>query len=355
MRGLTRAVAAVGLAVGLLVGAAACATRAGYDEIILYYKAGVGDNRTFSECIPPGQSGDYPVDDETYSLPTTIRSWAIQHTGGDTQQAIDSGTAYGPDGQPGPHVLVYATASFYLNTNCGTGQRADKDPNSPVVQFWQKIGARGWGPKDQKIVDDNGEFSVAGWDMMLQETLVAAETKALANGTRYYTADALDSNAHGERTQVEQRIAPIFQDELRQRLGGDFFCGAAYVRNSAATWTDDVQKGTNPDGSPIFGQQKTTGLCPPIRISITDVDYADPKIAAARAAVYAAEQDAKAQVIAAQAQADKARILGQSAQNPAYLAYLGAQAQLEAAQACRANPNCTVIIGAGGGVNVNTK
>jgi len=118
----TRVVGAL-LAVIALVGTlTACSTRAPADFVILYYKAGAGDNREFQECIEPGHAGSYPVDDEVFPLPVSLRTWNIAVQGGDTDRPITSGSkpapVNGPDGrptgqtQPGPEVLIWATADF---------------------------------------------------------------------------------------------------------------------------------------------------------------------------------------------------------------------------------------------------
>lgn len=343
MRTLTKRLLAGAAALALAGTLGACATRAGYDEVILYYTAGAGDNKAFSSCIEPGTAGDYPVDDETYSLPTSLRTWNIRHEGGDTDKAIDSGTKPGTDGQPGPHVLTYATADFFINTDCKGGK------DSPLVKFWESLGRRYGISKD----GESGGFDIGAFRNLMLNTIVPAEEKSLAEGTRFYAADDLDANAHGERAELERRMAPLFQAELRAKLGGDFFCGVGYNRGQTVTWTELVADGTDPDGKPKVKEQPKSGTCPPVRISITDIDYADPGIAAARANVYKSEQDAKAKVVAAQAELDRSRILGQAAQNEAYLRYQEVQAQIAAAEACKANPNCTVIIDGSGHAGVN--
>lgn len=331
------------LAVSVLAGVGACSTRAGYDEVVLYYMSGAGDNKAFGSCIEPGKAGDYPVDDEVYSIPTSLRTWNIRRQGGDTDQAVDSGTKPGADGQPGPHVLTYAAADFFINTDCKDGK------NSPVVKFWESLGRR-YG------IAENGEngFKVAKFRDLMLNTIVPSEEKALAEGTRWYTADDLDANAHGERGELERRMAPLFGAELRAKLGGDFFCGVGYQRGREVSWTELVPDGVDADGKPKVKEERRSGTCPPVRISITDIDYADPGIAAARAGVYRAEQEAKAKLIAAQSELDRSRILGQAAQNEAYLRYQQIQAQLAAAEACKSAPACTVIIDGTGNASILT-
>ncbi len=342
---LLRGIATASIAIGTLAAGAGCSTRAGYDEVILYYGAGAGDNNAFVQCINPGKAGTYPLDDQVYSIPTSLRTWNIRRQGGDTDKPIESGTRPGVDGQPGPHVVTFASADFYINTDCRAGA------NSPVVKFWETLGRR------YDISADGGDgFDQKAFVKLLLNTIVPAQEKSLAEGTRFYTADDLDANTHGERGELERRMAPLFAAELRAKLGGDFFCGIGYQRGADVEWTEWVADGTEADGRPKVREEKRKGSCPPVRISITDIDYADVGIAQARANVYKAEQEAKAKLIAAQAELEQARILGQAASNEAYLRYKQIQAQLAAADACKANPNCTVIIDGTGnaGVTVGT-
>jgi len=311
-----RAIPAVVLA-ALVAPLAACSTRAPADQILLYYKSGVGENKAFQECIEPGTAGSYPIDDEVFALPTSLRTWNIRPEGGDTNTPIKSGTKPGKDGQPGPEVVVYATAEFYLNTNCADGK------DSPIVQFWERTGRR-----YNLSADGEDGFDEKAWKTVLLNTLVPAEEKAIREVTRNYTADELDANLGGVWKQMEDALGATFLTELKAKTGGEYFCGPTYNR-------------AKPE-------------CPPIRISITDVNFADQGIADARARVFKAEQDAKAALIAAQAQVNQAKLLSQAAQDAKYMELKRIEAQLEMAKACASNPNCTLILGAGSGVNVNT-
>lgn len=349
-----RILAALLILAGLAPALAACSTRPASNVELLYYAAGAGDDRKFVECIRPGTSGKYPIDDETFTILTDLKTWNIapKGQGGDSDQAIESGTKYGPDGQPGPQVKTWSSVDFVINQDCTKGA------DSPIVQFWERLGRRYEISTDS---DENG-WQQAKWVDLLENTLVVAEKKAIAEGTRFYTADALDSNGHGERGELEKRIGPLFADELRRKLGGDYFCGSAFHMDpkgnpQPVTYDEYVPAGSNPDGTVKFTVEQRTSTCPPPRISITDIDFANADIARARADVYAAEQRAKAQLIAAQAELDKAKLLGQAASNEQYLRYKQIEAQLAAADACKASPNCTVIVDGSGraGVNVAAK
>lgn len=350
-RNWVRVAGAVLAVLGLVVGLTACATRAPSDFIILYYTAGTGEDRHFQECIEPGTNGSYPVDDEIFALPTSLRTWNIRPEGGDTNVPINSGSkptpALGPDGKPtgatqaGPEVNIWATADFYVNSDCTDG------PKSPVVQFWEKTGRR------YGIAEDGEDgFKLDAFVGMLKNTLAPAEEASIRQQTRLYNADDMDANVNDIWTIMSRQLGPVFNAQLRDKVGGDYFCGPGFVRGQDVDWTEYVPDGSDANGLPKFREERKRGKCPPVRITITDVGFANPDIARARANVYQAEQDAKAKVTAARAELDAANILGQAASNEAYLKAKALDAQLKAAEACRANPNCTVIIDGTGGAGV---
>lgn len=359
MRRLTRAATAAALAVGLLAGATACSGRAELDEIILYYKSGAGDNRTFQECIEPGTSGSYAVDDDTFSLPTNARTWNVQPDGqGDSKDPFVSGSKPTDrldtkgkvvGSQPGPAVHVWASLDFWLNTDCKAGA------SSPVARFWENVGRR----YEVSAIDGSGEFSAENFRKMLLNMLVPVERDVLQTGTRDYTADELDADLNGAWTAIERRIGPLFNARVREKAGGDYFCGVGFRQGEEVTWQEDV---LDPVTGKVTGQQEKKGTCPPVRVDITTIDLADPAIQAARNAVFAAQQKAQADLIEARAKLEKANILAQANRNSAYLEFEKlenelekAKLELEAAKACASNPNCTVIVGVGAAVTVPAK
>lgn len=358
MRKLIRQVAATAAIATLVVGLAACASRAPANMIGLYYTGGAGENQAFKECIEPGTDGSYPIDDKTYWLPTSLRTWTIATQGGDSQTPITTGSqpvalldqTGKPTGrtQAGPEMNVWDTATFYLNTDC-----ADKK-TSPIVQFWEKSGQRPWKNGHGVAIDgDDGEgFQEDAWEAMLQNTLVQAMAKAVRQESRNYTADDIDANNNNVWTAMERALGPSFNQALRDSVGGDYFCGPQYVRGQDVDWTEYVRTGTDSAGVPTFREEHKRGKCPPVQISITDAGFTNPDIAKARADVYSAEQRAKAALIDAQSKADVAEKLGQASANTAYVELQRIQAQLSAAEACRSNPNCTVIIDGTGGAGV---
>ena len=330
MNHVRRILISIGLAAMVAFPMAACATRANADEIILYYASGAGENKQFKECIRSGGSGSYPIDDEIYSLPASQRTWNIRPEGGDSKAPITSGSKQGPDGQPGPSVSVYATTDFFLNIDCSSGK------SSPIVQFWERTGRR------YKISENGeGKFNNSNWIKMLLNTLVPAEEKAIREQTMLYPADDLDTNVGGVWSKVESKLGNTFMAELQAKLGGQFFCGTGYAGGRKTAWDELV---TNPDGT--TSTRKVEGTCPPIRISISDVSFTDQGIADARNKVAKAKAESEAALIAARAEVAKAGLLSTAANDPAYLRMKEIEAQLEAAKACAANPNCTLVLGA---------
>jgi hypothetical protein len=314
----TRFITAAALGLTLVGALTACSVRPNADEMYLYYTNGSVDTKAFQECVKPNGKGPWQANNDVFALPTSLRTWNIRPTGGDTDQAIQSGskpTVNGSTTQPGAGVAVYATAEFYLNTNCDGGK------DSAVVKFWEQTGRR------YGVSSASGEFSQDGWNRMLLNTLVPAEEKAIREVTRNYSADDLDANTNGIWKQMEGALGATFQAELLAKTGGNYLCGPGYDRAKAD--------------------------CPPVRISITDINFADAGIAEARARVFKAEQDAKAALVAAQSQVDVANKLGQAGKNPSYLELKKLETWLAGIQACAQNPNCTTFVGEPDGVAVS--
>lgn len=315
-------VAALVAAILTVTAAAGCSTRPPADEVWLYYMNGSVDTKTFKACVEPNTKGDWKANNDTFALPTSLRTWNVAPSGGDTGAWTVVGSKPDAAGQAGPQVGVWSTTEFYLNTNCTNG------PDSPVVQFWEKTGRRPW--LDGKGVSDTKGFNADAWRIMLLNTLVPVQQKALQRVARMYTADQMDTNIDDTWRKMEEAMQAEFVEQLRLKVGGDYFCGVTYNRSKTE--------------------------CPAVRVSITSIDFADPTVQQKRAEVRAAAEDAKKRLIEAQAKVDEARLLSQAARDANYMRLKELETFLQAAQACASNPNCTLVVTPpGGGVNVNTK
>jgi hypothetical protein len=302
------------VAAATLAGTVACSTRPPADEIWLYYMDGPRDAKQFSACVEPNTKGDWKANNQVFALPTSLRTWNIRPDGGDTGKPVVAGTKPDAKGQAGPQVEVYTTTEFYLNTNCSGGA------GSPVVTFWEKTGRR------YKLSTADAVFDEKAWRAMLLNTLVPVLEKTLQGVTRDFSADQLDADLDGTWRKAETAMGAEFAEQLKAKVGGDYFCGPSYDRAA-----------------------KT---CPPVRVSITDINYQDKGLQDARAAVRKAEEDAKRALIEAQSQVAVARELAKLGDDPNYLRLRQLENELaiarertRQAELCAKNPNCTVIVG----------
>lgn len=299
IKGLLSLVAIVAVALSL----SGCGTIAEPDKVGLVYARGSIDGFKFSGCIEPGTIGGVLVNDEVTWLPNNLRTWNIAASGGDTNQPITVQSAPEKDQPSGVQVNVWPQTNFMLNTYCGTD-----DANSPVVQWWEKLGRRYHADNDQ------------GWKDMLNATVVPALQKATRTVVRGYQADPLVAGTN--LPEVQQKISAEFQSELKRLVGADFFCGPTFNRSN--------------------------GDCPPVEVLVKDIDYTDPGIQAARNDKQKAIEAAAASVAEAEGKVRAAAAQNALYQNQAWLELEKAKLQLAAIQACASNPNCTLILSQGG-------
>lgn len=378
-------IAAVATAGLLIFGTAACASRPATNEIYLYYTAGAGEDRKFEECIDPGKSGSYPVDDELFSLPTDKRTWNIQpavrdakgvvigNGGADSNDPIVAGSLPKPilndkgvetGSRTGPAVNVWLTTDFYLNWDCDTEKNGGKgDANSPVVQFFDRTG------RTAQISDAEANFSLENWRKMLRSTVATVEFDAIQAETRKFDADALDANTGDVYAKMEAALGPAFQRALIAKMGGEYFCGVEFAGGREVTWTErvlDPATGQIVDGyidpktsKLVPGPRK--GSCPPVRIDITAIDMNDPAIAAARTKTYITEQDGESELTAAKNRNAVAAEIKRGGPGAAEIQRQQNALELEKERTrqvdlCRQTTGAVCIVGgAGTGVNVNAR
>lgn len=288
----------------------ACAEIAAPDQVGLWYAQGQVDGNTFDHCVKPGTTDETTWNDSVYWVPNNLRTWNVAPQGGDTNQPLVVTAKPDTGQQSGLEVNVWPQVNLALNTYCGPD---DKDPNSPLVQWWQKIGDR---------YDADTEV---GWKNMLNNTVVPALEKA-KNVLRAYTADELVLGSVW--ADAEKQFGETFSSELERLSGGDFFCGPDFTRARAD--------------------------CSPVQVSIKDVDYRDPGIQAARNEKQKAVEQAAAQVAAARGAVEAAEAQKALYGNAAWMQLQIAQKQLEVAQACAASAKCTMVLDSSGGVQVHT-
>lgn len=370
MRVISRGLAALGAAAVLLTGLTGCSTTAAPDQVLIRYEKGATGGLAFEKCLQPSQKGEGAINDQTFALPVSLRTWNIrpEGQGGDSTNAVQTGTlpqpaANGKPAQVGPEVKVYTKTEFFLNTACKQQDKDGKivpavdakgvkkdDPNAdsaqaPLPRFWEATGRR------YEVASDSEDgFSEENWVNMLQATLVPAMEKAVRSSSRLYDADDLDANTNNVWAVMEKQMGVTFSSELNASVGGgDYFCGPTYKRNSDGTaavvdWTEPVIEGGKLVEKPM------KGTCPPVRITITDVVFADPGITSARSEAYA--QDQRNNAALSKARADKE--IAELAKDPNVMRLKEMENERAIAEFCtRQGANCTLIQGVGGQVNVN--
>jgi len=298
------------LAAGAIaVGLSGCGAVTDPDKIGIYYNTGSIEGFKFDHCTIPGAVDKQPVNDEIIWLPNNMRTWNIAPQGGDTATPITVQSAPEKDQPSGVQVNLWTQTNFMLNTNCS-------DANSPLVQWWERIGKRYHADSDQ------------GWKDMLYATLVPALEKSTRTVVRSYKADELVAGV--VLADVQTKISAEFQTELKRLVGGDYFCGPNFVRGNPA--------------------------CPEVQVLVKDVDYSDPGIQEARNKKQQAIEAAAAAVAEAEGKVRAAAAQNALYQNEAWMQLELAKLQLAQVQACAASPNCTVFIGGNpGGMIVQAK
>jgi hypothetical protein len=297
------ALAVAGLATVLALSSCGYATPQP-DQIGLYYNQGWKEGNNFGHIVEPGTSDDtFAWNDKVVYLPTSLRTWNITpDDGGDQKEPIVVPTA------DGVLVHVWLQANFVLNSNFND---IDGYEGGTIRKFWEEIGRR-------YEVHTN-----KGWRNMMLVTVVPALEKATTDTVRAYEADPLVYNTDGIYDEVQEAIGTRFLANLVRLSGGNFFCGPTLVRGS-----EDTE-------------------CPDPELILRDVDFSNPAIQEARDQRRTEQELAQARLQEAQGHLEAQERLNEAINDPAYLEYLKAQMQLEAAQACAGSESCTFIQGAG--------
>lgn len=358
-RGVRRAlaVAAVAVLAGSQAGCSAERTEA--NQIKIYYMAGTGDDRVFSQCIAPGTAGPPMYDNDVYTLPVDARTWnVLPDPGADSNTPLTVGSAQVVTDpkthatRSGPQVDVWYTTDFFINWDCGWDwTKSLKDQkgkaDSPIVRFWESAG------RSAQLSDNNGNFDIAKWKDMLRTRLVTIERDVLQQQTKLFDSDTLKDNIGDAYERMEAQLGPAFQVKLQQKMGGQFFCGTGFAGGKQVSWQEPMLDDSGkPAMDPVTKLPKTEerkGACPPVRIDITNIDLHDPAAQAAADAVYVAEQTAKAAKVKADSDEQVARL----ATDPNVMRMREMDNQREIARLCASGANCTLIQGVGPNVNVN--
>ena len=282
------------------------------DRLGLHYTGGPVEGQKFVKIIEPGSGQQFlGLQDNLVLLPVTQRDY-ITGTSGD----VDGPPIVAP-AKGGVEMQFEISAYFTLNT-------------SPQVvrRFYERVCIK------------FGCTNEPGWDRMLLNNFRKPIEQAVQQSIRGYTVDELYAGEAREATTEEQvvsllvrvqdEIASDLKDNINRILGGDYFCGPTFDRE-------------NPDECPDFQFQIVKAV--PTNQSVID-SFAEN--AASQQRVITAQNQASAEVAAAEGQRRAQEALAGIYTDPAYVAYL----QALATQECAKNNNCTLVV-TPQGVNVN--
>ncbi len=362
-RVVVRAVAVAAVA-GLVLTQAGCsAERAQPNELKMIYLSGVGDDRKFDRCIAPGTTGEWSADNDVFTLPSDRRTWNVQPADGADETSpyvvgsapqLDPGTG---KSRSGPQMAVWFTTDFYLNWDCGfdhtTSLQGQKgDASSPVVTFFNRTG------RTAEISDADGDFQPKAWRLLLLKTMAVAERDVIQTQSKLYGSDQLKDNLGDVYELMEAQLAPALQAKLREKAGGNYFCGIEFDGGKTVTWREPVLDGSGRatldpvTKLPVTVEKK--GTCPPVRIDITNIDLANADQQRAADQVYIAEEQAKA----ANTKAKSDERVAELAKDPNVMRLKELENQRLIAEACANSPHgsCNLFQGVNpGSVSVPVK
>ena len=315
-----------GLAVGLCVLLAAtavggCSETAAVDKVGLYYTGGPFQGQHFEKVVQPGSGATWMgIQDKLVWLPAGQRNYIVskKDTEGD-QRGVDFLRV---PAKQGVEMDLEISVYFKLNTHTNDIQGFK---GGTLRRFYEQI--------CKKYECDSED----GWDNMLNDNFRKIIEAAVRSRVFNYTVDELFANAEGAASgttdaidQIQNDIAKQLKVLVNSTLGGEFFCG------------------------PTFEREKTE--CPDFQFVINSAAVVDEGIKASYAKQKSTANEtvsAKNEGAAAVERANATRAQQDALRGQITPEYLRLQ-EIEATRECAKNPNCTLIVGGAGNVNVNT-
>lgn len=287
------------------------------DKVALHYTGGPIEGTHYVEIVEPGTGAKfYGLSENIYKLSSVTNTYIISKNAAEGDRAgADHISAPSKD-----RVAFTFEAAVYFTVNA--------DPKV-LRNFFEEVCLH-----DKCYTDD-------GWRKMLEQYFRKPLELAVAQEAKKYDAADLYSNPD-TLAKMNKAISKSLADDINDNIGiKNSFCGPNESAGSRCGDFKVIVKNPTPPKAVIDAYNSTK---------------------ASQQKVQTAKQDAEAAKATAKGKADAAReaALGdKDAQDTRasaktltqeQLDYLRAQALLE----CAGNENCTLIVGAAGGVNVNT-
>lgn len=324
------------LLVPLLALLAACGSTTA-DTVGLHYNGGPLEGESYERLVEPGSGTAFlGPGDKIIRVPINQREYTFcpEHRGRIMPDGDEADT-----GCDGPPITVTALGGAELAFSGGVTFALNTSTEEITKAFYEKI-CRKFDCAGASGINNDG------WDELLRVNMRGPIEDSLQEEVRGFSVDAIYAGipAEGEAvdeeealstlTQVSDNLASSLRSTINEYVGGNFFCGPGYNRNDPASCE-------SADFEFIITEVTPSG----------EVKAAFDRNVASRQERVDAQNRADARVIEAEGSRAAQEALEGLYTDPAYIAYLEAQALQE----CAKNSNCTLIVGNTSGVNVNTQ
>lgn len=313
----------------VMLAAAGCAsvnTKA--DEAAIAYKGGPIEGTHYNKVIDPGSGLVWlGVADDYYIYPTTQRDYIISRQAGEGDRAnVDHIDAQNKDG-----VNIQWELAVYFKLNV-----------SKLRHFHENVGLK------YKAYFTGGTGNKSdGWDNMLNNVFRQQIESTIQRVSRNHNTDDIAKNAeiYG---QLSAEVGTGLKDQINASFGNNYFCGPTFSGKVA----EDDNKAECPDFKVVI---KAVSLPDDVKKQYEAQKNAElsvlTKTREGDAAIAAAQKDAEAKVAAAEGDKRANEALAGLYKDPAFVAYIQAQA----AKACAEHSDhCTMVVTpSGSGVNLN--
>lgn len=197
---MNRIIKTGGLVAVAAVALSACAY-SGSSEVGLQYANGIGESRTFVECLPANSQIGVGPSDRVYYYPTGTRDFNFNRDEGRDSDPLTTTTKGTDPNTPGIELTVLGQVKFSVTADC------DK-----LRAFHETIGAAKHVPSEESGV--LGE----GWRDFILNNVKVATDRSIDNESPAYTPAEL-YNQPDKRAAWEKAVGENLKDELKGLVG----------------------------------------------------------------------------------------------------------------------------------------
>lgn len=196
---MNRIIKATALGVTLAIGLTACAY-SGSSEVGLQYANGIGESRTFVECLNANSQIGVGPSDRVYYYPTGTRDFNFNREENRDSDPLTT-TTKGEAGNPGVQLTVLGQVKFSVTSDCET-----------LRKFHESIGASKGVPSEESGVLGTG------WRDFILSNIKTAVNRVIDNESPAFTSTEL-YNQPERRAAWEKAVSEKLPDVLKSIVG----------------------------------------------------------------------------------------------------------------------------------------